>query len=65
MRNRKQPLPFSLNNLADQDSVVYDGERNLNHVRSNNNAKIVANKISKRKKKCELKRPVFYLVWKI
>ena len=51
MRNRKQPLPFSLNNLADQDSVVYDGERNLNHVRSNNNAKIVANKISKRKKK--------------
>lgn len=53
MRNRKQPLPFSLNNLADQDSVVYDDERNLNDVRSNNNAKIVANKISKKKKKNE------------
>lgn len=43
----KSKTPFNLNNLAEEESIVYDNERDLNDVASNKNAKIAAGRISK------------------
>lgn len=45
MRNKRPALPFNFDDL-EEESVVYDDERNLNDIRSNKNAKIAANEIS-------------------
>ena len=55
----RSKTPFNLNNLAEEESIVYDNERDLNDVASNKNAKIAAGRISKKYKNVRAKRTNF------
>ena len=55
MRSKRPLLPFNLNDLAEEESIVYNDDRNMNDVRLNNNANIAANRISKKYKKVRAK----------
>ena len=55
MRSKRPLLPFNLNDLAEEESIVYNDDRNLNDVRLNNNANIAADRIHKKYKKLRAK----------
>ena len=55
MRYKKPPSPFNFSDIADAESVAYDGDTNLANVASNRGAIIAANKVKNKYKKMRIK----------
>ena len=56
MRNKRAPIPFNLDRLADTDSVVYVNDTDLGDVSSSKGANIAARRISQKYKKMRNKK---------
>ena len=55
MRYKKPPLPFNLNDVADEECVVYDDDINLNDTRSNRGLIIATKEVKNKYKKMRAK----------
>lgn len=55
IRYKKPPLPFNFRDIADEQTVVYTDDRNMEDVSSNRGAIIAANKIKNKYKKMRAK----------
>ena len=55
IRYKKPPLPFNFRDIADEQTVVYTDDRNMEDVSSNRGAIIAANKIKNKYKKIRAK----------